>query len=50
MPSKKRPLEDRWSARWFDFDTVFAKTKEKDSLLNWTGFTIYLLGRDIVAI
>jgi hypothetical protein len=38
MPSKKRPLEDRWSARWFDFDTVFAKTKEKDSLkfeLDW---------------
>jgi hypothetical protein len=38
MPSKKRPLEDRWSARWFDFNTVFAKTKEKDSLkfeLDW---------------
>ena len=52
IPSRKRPFEDRWSARWFDFDTVFAKTKEKDSLKfeldwyydisTWKGYRSYL--------
>ena len=52
IPSKRRPLEDRWSARWFDFDVVFDKTKEKDSLKfeldwyydisTWKGYREYL--------
>lgn len=52
MPSKKRPLADRWSARWFDFATVFAKTEEQDAIKNelewyydistWKGYRDYL--------
>jgi hypothetical protein len=51
-PSKKRPLADRWSARWFNFDTVFDKTEEENSLKkeldwfydisSWDGYREYL--------
>ena len=37
-PSKKLPFKDRWSARWFDLQTVFDKTDEENSLkleLDW---------------
>ena len=51
-PAGKRPFADRWSARWFDFDVVFDKTEEKDSLKHelewfydisdWDGYREYL--------
>jgi hypothetical protein len=51
-PSKRRPLSERWSARWFDFSIVFEKTKEEDSskinfdwfydLSDWQGYRDYL--------
>jgi len=30
-PQKKLPLLERWSARQFDFDTIFGKVNEKDA-------------------
>jgi hypothetical protein len=37
-PSQKRPLSERWSARHFDFQTIFEKVNEKNATtinLNW---------------
>jgi len=31
MPSEKLPLEERWSARHFDFEDVFGEVEEKDA-------------------
>ena len=31
LPSEKLPLSERWSARYFDFDTIFDKVGEEDA-------------------
>jgi hypothetical protein len=52
MPSEKLPLVDRWSARRFDFSTVFEKVQESNAhkietkwfydLTTWNGYTEFL--------
>jgi len=51
-PSKKLPLRERWSARKFDFSTIFCEIDEKSAtkkaldwhynLNDWTGYRAYL--------
>ena len=51
-PSQRIPLQDRWSARYFHFDTVFEKINESNSkkvdldwyydISRWSGYRDYL--------
>ena len=52
LPSEKLPLAERWSARTFDFATIFDKVNENDAhkqeiewfydLTSWAGYTDFL--------
>jgi len=51
-PQKKLPLSERWSARQFGFDTIFAKVNEKNAhkeelewyydISKWTGYQAFM--------
>ena len=51
-PSQKRPLNERWSARHFDFQTIFERVSEKNAktinldwhydISNWCGYRDFL--------
>ena len=55
-PSKKLPLEDRWSARHFDFSVVFDKVETKNAVfvepewfhdvLKWDGYDAFMRSND----
>jgi len=57
-PRSKRPLHERWSARHFDFQTVFEHVSEKNAakvdldwyydISNWSGYRDFLASNNIV--
>ena len=54
----KLPLEERWSARWFDLETIFEKVSEEEAAYNevewyhdlttWEGYRTYLGSRNAI--
>tara|TARA_Y100000296_G_C5132596_1_gene236376 strand:- start:140 stop:931 length:792 start_codon:yes stop_codon:yes gene_type:complete len=57
-PSEKLPLEERWSARNFDFDLIFEAVSEKDAemislnwfydLASWENYKAFLGSKNII--